>query len=253
MGAERRLLVLGVAFGASLTLALQVAIYPSLRDSFAEMSEGLPEAFTRLIGSEDFASPEGFLQAEAYGTMAPLLVVLVAISMAGSGIPRAESSGRMMLLATSSVTRRDIAVGAALSVIVAVSKVVAVYGVATILGSEFAGLDIRVDRLLAAAFSLWLLGLAIGAIAFAAAAATGSRAIAIACGSSVTVVSFLNHGLLPLSDSLAPGRYFSLWYPYADPKPLENGFDLASTVVLLAVSVSFFAWGVDRFRRRDLG
>ena len=250
--AERRLLIGGVSVGASLTLMLQIAMYPSIRDSFAEVSEGLPDAFTSLIGSADFASPAGFLQAEAYGTMGPILVILVAISMAASGIPGAESSGRMMLLATSSASRRSIALAAALSTTVAITLVVAVYWVTTVAGAALGDLDIGVGRLTAAAISLWLLGMAVGAVAFAVAAATGSRGATLGVASTVAIGSFLAYGLLPLSDDLAWGRRISLWYPYADHEPLVRGFDGSNAIVLLLLALCGLAVGLWGFERRDL-
>lgn len=250
---ERRLLVGGVAGGAAATLLLQVAMYPSIRDSFGEVAEGLPEAFTRLVGSDDFASPEGFLQAEAYGTMGPILVILVAISVAASGIPGAESSGRMTMLATSSLSRRSVGVGAALSIVGAVTVVVVSYWVATVFGSAVGDLDIGIGRLTAVAFSLWLLGLAVGGIAFAAGAATGARGATIGVPATVAVASFLTYGLLPLSEQFAWGRYFSLWFPYADHQPLTGGVDLSNALVLAAVAAVGVAIGLHFFERRDLG
>jgi ABC-2 type transport system permease protein len=250
---ERRLLVGGVAVGASLTLSLQMAIYPSIRDSLGSMTEGLPDAFVQLIGSSDFASPEGFLQAEAYGTMGPILVILVAISMVSSSLPGAEASGRMTMLATSSVPRRAIGVGVALAVAAAVTLITTVYWVATMVGSAVAGLDIAVSRLSAAAFSLWLLGLSVGAIAFLVGAATGARGATIGVAGTVAVGSFLIYGLLPLSERVAWGRGVSLWYPYAEHEPLVHGADLRNTLLLVGIIMIGTVGGLSRFGRRDLG
>lgn len=252
-GAERRTLTLGVAVGAMLTLFLQVAMYPSVRDSVGEMAEDLPEAFTRLIGSSEFASPEGFLQAEAYGSMAPILVILVAVSTAASSLAGTEASGRMALIATSSASRRAIAGGAAASMLGSVTVIVGAYWFASVVGSALGDLDIAVSRLTAAALSLWLLGAAVGAIAFAVGGLTGRRGTALGVATSVAVFSFLAYGLLPLSDDLAGGRYFSLWYPYADHRPLEEGADLLNVAVLAAVALAGLGVGVRGFERRDLG
>ncbi|MEZ5247329.1 MAG: hypothetical protein R2707_19740 [Acidimicrobiales bacterium] len=250
---ERRLLVGGVSVGAALTLSLQMAMYPSIRDSLGSMTEGLPDAFVQLIGSSEFASPEGFLQAEAYGTMGPILVILVAISMVSSSLPGAEASGRMTMLATSSATRRAIGVGAAVAVGGAVTMITTVYWLATIVGSSIAGLDIAVSRLTAAAFSLWLLGLAVGAIAFLVGGATGARGATIGVAGTVAVGSFLTYGLLPLSERLAWGRGISLWYPYAEHEPLVHGFDPWNSLLLVGVIVIGTLGGLFWFGRRDLG
>ena len=249
--AERRLLIGGVSVGAALTLALQMAMYPSLRDSLGEMSEGLPDAFVQLIGSSEFASPEGFLQAEAYGTMGPILIVLVAISMASSSLPGAEASGRMAMLATSSVSRRAILAGAA-SAVAAVSVVAGVYWVTTLVGSSVAGLDIAVVRLSAAALSLWLLGLSVGAVAVLVGAATGARGATVGVSATVAVGSFLVYGLLPLSDRFAWGRGVSLWYPYAANEPLVRGVDPVHVLILLGVIAAATVAGLLVFDRRDL-
>ena len=254
--AERRLLIGGVSVGAALTLALQMAMYPSLRDSLGEMSEGLPDAFVQLIGSSEFASPEGFLQAEAYGTMGPILIVLVAISMASSSLPGAEASGRMAMLATSAVSRRAILAGAASAVAAAVSVVAGVYWVTTLVGSSVAGLDIAVARLavgqLVGREVLWLLGLSVGAVAVLVGAATGARGATVGVSATVAVGSFLVYGLLPLSDRFAWGRGVSLWYPYAANEPLVRGVDPVHVLILLGVIAAATVAGLLVFDRRDL-
>ncbi|MDW3217238.1 MAG: hypothetical protein R8F63_01385 [Acidimicrobiales bacterium] len=250
---ERRTLTGGVALGAMLMLWLQIAVYPSVRDSFAEMSDNLPEFFEQLVGSTEFATPEGFLQAEAFGSMAPILVTVVAVSTAASALAGSERSGRLDLLATIGVERRTIALSAAVSMVASVSVVVAGYWFAAATGSFVADLGIGLGRLTAACLHLWALGVTIGATGFAAGAITGRRGTALGAGSVIAVWSYLAYGLFPLVDSIRFLRYASLWYPYADSQPLWQGVGVAPLLLLLAMASVLVAVGVTAFQHRDIG
>lgn len=155
------------------------------------------------------------------------------------------------MLATTEPARRVIASGAA-AMASCVTLVVGAYWFATVVGSSVGGLDISIGRLTAACLSLWSLGLAVGAIAFAAGAASGSRGVALGAGSVVAIGSYLAYTLLPLLDALAPGRYLSLWYPYADHQPLWNGVELTPHVVLLSIAGIAVTLGVHKFQQRDI-
>ncbi|GJM39691.1 MAG: hypothetical protein DHS20C19_30580 [Acidimicrobiales bacterium] len=250
---ERRVLTAGVALGGMLMLWLQIAVYPSVRDSFAEMSDDLPEFFEQLVGSTEFATPEGFLQAEAFGSMAPILVTVVAVSTAASALAGSERSGRLDLLATTGVARRTIAASAAVSMFAAVSVVVLGYWFAAATGSWVADLGIGLGNLTAACLHLWALGVAIGASGFAAGAITGRRGTALGAGSVVALWSYLAYSLFPLVDSLRFLRYASLWYPYADAQPLWQGVAIAPLLLLLALAAALVTAGVLAFQRRDIG
>lgn len=252
-GRARRTLTLGVAVGGMLILWLQIAMYPSFRDSFAEMQEGLPAFFEQLVGTGDFASPEGFLQAETFGSMAPILVIIAAVSTAAWSIAGMEQSGQMGLLATTGVERRTIALAGAASMVGSVSIVVLAYWVAATTGSTIGSLDIALGRISAACLGLWALGVAVGATAFAAGAASGRRGTALGAGSVVAIWSYLAYSLFPLADALAPLRYASLWYPYADHQPLWNGVAAGPLLLLLAIATALVAAGVTAFQHRDIG
>ena len=132
------------------------------------------------------------------------------------------------------------------------SVVAGVYWVTTLVGSSVAGLDIAVARLSAAALSLWLLGLSVGAVAVLVGAATGARGATVGVSATVAVGSFLVYGLLPLSERFAWGRGVSLWYPYAANEPLVHGVDPVHVLILLGVIAAATVAGLLVFDRRDL-
>jgi len=91
---ERRRILGWTALGAAATTLLQIVLYPSVLD---------------------FSSPEGFLQAESFGTYGPLLVLLVTISIGASSLAGTEHAGFMHLIATSPIPRYRIAAAAFLA------------------------------------------------------------------------------------------------------------------------------------------
>lgn len=249
---ERRLLVWSVAAGGVAVLALQIAVYPSIRDSLDEMSETLPDSFTAMMGTAEFSSPQGFLQAETYGLMAPLLVMIVAVSTGASGVAGSEENGRLTMLATAGISRRAIGVAAATAMVAAVTLVTVAYWCATIGGGIFGDIDIGIAELTAAALSLWALGIAVGGLSFAVATGLGRRGVAVAVSSALAIGSFVAYGLLPLVGGLEWARHISLWFPYAEHQPLWNGFDISSFVILVGIGSAAAAVGITGLERRDL-
>jgi ABC-2 type transport system permease protein len=249
---DRRRILGWTALGAAGSTILQIAFYPSVRDSFADMTDALPEAFFQLIGSDDFSSPEGFLQAESFGTYGPLLVLLVTISVGASSLAGTEQAGFMHLIATSPIPRSRIALAGFLAMAISGLIVTSAIWLAIFLAGPIGDIDIATSRLTAASTSLLLLGLAGGALSFGIGGATGKRGLAVGITSGVVLLSFLTYGLFPLADSLADGRYVSLWYPYAENTPLENGLRFSHVLGLVTFIAICTAGGVMGFGRRDL-
>lgn len=249
---DRKRILGWTALGAAASTILQIAFYPSVRDSFADVTDELPEAFFQLIGSDDFSTPEGFLQAESFGTYGPLLVLLVTISIGASSIAGTEHAGFMHLIATSPIPRYRIAVAAFLAMTVSGLIITFAIWFAIYVAGPVGDIDIAASRLTAASISLLLLGLAGGALSFGIGAATGKRGLAVGITAAVFLVSFLTYGLFPLADGLVDGRYVSLWYPYAENAPLENGLRFSHVIGLIAFITICAIGGLVGFGRRDL-
>ena len=87
----------GWAVAIVLLVAMYVAIWPSMRDqpAMSDFIDQMPEAFRNLFATSgaDMSTPVGYLQIELLSFMAPILVIIYAVT-AGSAAVAGEESRR---------------------------------------------------------------------------------------------------------------------------------------------------------------
>src|SRR3990172_4757545 len=92
--------------GLLLLMALYMALYPSIKESAAELNaymDKLPEALRTAFIDEgvDYASPLGYVSSEIYTQMLPILFLFFAISFGSAAIAGEEEKGTLdVVLAT---------------------------------------------------------------------------------------------------------------------------------------------------------
>ncbi len=245
--------------GVGAAVAFVAGLFPSVRDneSFAEITEDLPEGLQSLFGIEPgtlITSAVGYLDARWFATTLPVLLVVYGIGLGAASIAGSEEDGTLELLMANPVSRTRVLferVAAMVLLVVLLGVVAAVLLVAV---APPVGLDegIGVGGLVAATVGVLLMSLVHAALANAIGAATGRRAAALAVASVVAVAGFLVQGLATLAAPLEPFRWLSPWHWYLDADALTDGLSVASVVLPLAVGVLLVAAGWVLFVRRDL-
>ena len=249
---QRRRLIGWSAVGGGVTLLVQLLLFPSMRGALEEINDALPSGFAEFVGTTEMASIEGFLQAEAFGLLAPLLALVVGTALGASTLAGQEESGALVAVATAPIARRTIVTAAAVAVVTGVAALAATYLVVAIVGLAIIGESVAFGNLVAATIALWLFGSTVGSVSLAVGAVTGRRGVAVGVSSAVALASYLNYAVVPLADAFDWARRISLWFPYAASEPLRNGPDgghLLVLVLLIAVGVTTAQVG---FERRDV-
>jgi ABC-2 type transport system permease protein len=242
--------------GIVLLDALTVSIYPSVRDSpqFADLTEQYPEEIQAFLGGEiDFTTGPGYLEAELFSLMVPLMLLVYTISAGSRAIAGEEQAGTLDLLLANPV-RRGAVVAGKLGALVVQSGILALAIFASIAAVGAAvDLDVTLQGLAAATVAAWLLALLHGALALLVGAATGSRAAAIAVPSAVAVVAYLLDGLGSIVGFLEPFRVLSVFHWYTAPDPLRGDYGPGWIALLLAFGVALGLAALPAFARRDVG
>jgi ABC-2 type transport system permease protein len=210
----------------------------------------LPEAFESLIGATGGSG--NYVAAEIFGLIAPLLILVVAISGAAAALAGEEDARTADLLLTQPVGRRSVVVTKSAVLILQIASVAACYVIGMVLGEALFGFDLTYGGIFASAVQLLALGFAFAGITLAVADATGSKPIAIAAGTALAVVSNLMAGLLPLVDGLDGLAKLSPWYYVTADDPLSGTLDIGNLAVLLTIGVVGFLFGVWVVERRDI-
>lgn len=253
---ERRRSIAWWALGLVALVALNVAFYPSVRDSagFSDYGKDLPEAARALFaGSEiDFASPAGYLNSQVFALLAPLLLLIFTIGGGAAAVAGEEERGTLDLMLAQPLRRRDYVVQRflALAALVAVLTVALLATVA--LGSPLVDLHIAFPKLVAASVGGGLLALLFGSIALAAGAIRPGRARAVSVSSGLAVVAWLLDGLGQAVAALDPWRPLSPYHQTLGQNPLREGVPWEGWALVALATAVFVIAAAAGLERRDV-
>jgi ABC-2 type transport system permease protein len=240
--------LLGLAF-------TYAAIYPSIVKSQAALDQymqSLPAAFRELFGV-DYSSPAGYLRAELFASLGPLVFLLFAIGAGARAIGGEEEAGTLEVFLALPVLRRSVVLSKALTATLVSAALAAVLWVALLLLGRPFDLTVPAIDLAAACVMLWLLGLAFGAIALLVGAATGRRGTAVATTGTLAGVAYIVNLFGLTVSALEPFRPLSPFRWALAPDPLTTGLHPANVAVLLGIALVATALAVVAFERRDVG
>ncbi|HLM63299.1 MAG TPA: ABC transporter permease subunit [Acidimicrobiales bacterium] len=242
------------AVGIVTLAAVSVAFWPSLEgtDSLTDLvdsSEDMMQAF----GVQDMSTAAGYLDAQMYALMLPLLLSGLAIASTSAITAGDEDAGRLELLHALPVRRETVwltRLVSALAVVTIVSALTAAV-VAVSIG-PFSLDGITVGRVVAVTFACGALAAFHGAVAYAVAGLGGSRGLAAGIAAAVLVIGYVASYLLPLSDALEGFRRLSPWYWAIGTQPMSDGISGLWLLPLIAFFVALVAVGTVAIGRRDI-
>jgi beta-exotoxin I transport system permease protein len=252
---HRRALV-GWCLGVAGYVGLIAAIFPSIESSpdLDELIDSYPDVLKSLFGLESGASitsGPGYLDAELFSLMLPLLVLVLAIGSGARAIAGEEDAGRLELLLSYPLRRRDAVLAKGAAVAVEVLVVCAVAGIVLFVLDPLLDLGLSTGRLLESLASLVALGLLHGWLALSVGATVPSRALAIGVPVGLAASAYLVNGLHGLAGWLDPFRFLSPFW-LVGSSPLGGGVNVAGVLVVLAVGLSVLTAGSLLIERRDL-
>lgn len=183
--------------------------------------------------------------------MLPLLVLVQAIGAGSAAFAGEEDAGRLELVLSYPIRRRDAVLAKGAAVAVQVLCLCLAAGLAMLVLDLLLGLGLDSANVVAACSGLAALGLFHGWLALGLGAAVPSRALAIGGPAGLCVAAYLVNGLHAIAGWLDPFRVFSPFW-LVGSSPLQTGIDwTGALVVALAGAVALLA-GALLVERRDL-
>jgi ABC-2 type transport system permease protein len=237
-------------------IVLVSAIFPSLKGSadLDKLLKDYPDALKQLLGisgSGSLSSGAGFLDAELFGLMLPILIIVMAVAGGAGLFAGEEDAGRLELILSYPVSRPAAVLAKGGAVALEVVALAVAAGIAIAVVDPIFGLDLCFRHLVGAIVELTLIGLFYGWLALAVGAATGNRAVALGAAAGFAVAGYLVSGLHTLAGWLDPFRFLSAFW-WLGASPLENGIDGWGALVVGAASVVVLGAGAFLVTRRDL-
>jgi ABC-2 type transport system permease protein len=254
--ADHRKPLAGWCLGAVAYVTLIAAIYPSLAGSGSldKLVESYPDVLKTLFGisgTGTLGSGAGFLDAELFSFMLPLLVLVLAIGSGARTFAGEEDAGRLELLLAYPVRRRSSVLAKGVAVAVEVLAICACAGIAIGVLSPIFDLGLSTGHVAQAIAGLALLGLLFAWLALAVGAVTGNRGLAVALPAGLAAAGYLVSGLHSLAGWLDPFRLLSAFW-WIGTAPLQHGIrGWGALVVALAAVIALLA-GAALVERRDL-
>jgi ABC-2 type transport system permease protein len=238
-------------------VVLICAVWPSVRDNPAlkNLHETYPEALKAFVsfgGEFDFSTGAGYLGAELFSLVIPLILLIAAIGAGARALAGEEEAGTLDLLLANPVSRTQVAMAKLVIVIAEILVISVVLWGALWASSAIFGLGVDGAHLLGATASAALLAIAFGALATAVAAGTGRRAIAITACAAIALAGYLVNALAPLVSGLNEVRWISPWHHYAASDPLRHGLGITHVLALMLLLVVAAVALPIVFGRRDL-
>jgi ABC-2 type transport system permease protein len=254
--ADRRLGIVGWMVGYVAMVLITTASFPSVRDTWeiqAFMDE-LPAALKGLLGSQelDFTSGAGYVNGRLVAFTFPIMLLVYVLGFGSRAIAGEHEDGRLDLVVSYPVSRRDLALG----------KVGVMLGITSlfIVGSLFAvwltGLPVELGVGPAEMWPAALMMLAFAAFFGGLALLVGcwrlERTTAIAVPAGLALAGWLINSVSAVASWLEPVRALSpLWW-YTRANPLRDGLDVQAFGLLAGGAVLFLGAALVVFDRRDL-
>lgn len=240
--------------GLVAVVLMYLSFYPSIADnaqSWDKLLQSLPKAFQGFIGP-DYTSPPGYLQAEFFGSMGFVVILVLFVGRGIGAIAGDESNGRSELVLAGPISRERYLLerfGALIVDAVLVSTVIVVALLA--LGPIF-DLKVGIGPLIAGTASAVLGALVFGMVGFFVGAATGNRGLALGVGAAIATAGFLYTLLSPIAQSLSDLQFLSPCWQAFGYSPLVEGLDWGRLGTLVAEIVILLVGSLLLYRRRDL-
>ena len=253
---DQRRSLLAWAVSLVLLVAMYVAIWPSVRDqpAMTDFLNSMPPAMRSLFAmtGADMTTPIGYVKIEMLSLMAPLLVLLYAVTTGAAAVAGEEDRHTLDMLLANPVSRGRVLLEKLAAMTAGIVLLAAVTGAALLLESPMADMRLPAGPIIAAMVHLALLAVVFGTLAGAIGAATGNLTAARALPAVVAVVAYVVNGLGPQVSWLEPFQKFSPFYQYAGHDPLVNGLSWPAVLVAVGTIAVLAVIGVAGFRRRDV-
>lgn len=253
---ERWRSTFGWGLGLALIAVLQLTVYPSVAKSSQSMQafvDEWPEAFRQAFNLDAYTTGAGFLNAEMFSMMIPLVLIGVVTGSAAAATAGEEERGTADLLLSMPVSRRRVMLSKVLATLINVGLIAGATFLTLLIGAPLVDLDVAVAHLAAGMIMTVLLALVFGSVTLLLGAITGHRAVALGAGVALALGAFLLNALAPMATWLEPWQQASPFQWALGDNPLVNGVDLPMAILMVLVAVVLVILSSFAYERRDIG
>jgi ABC-2 type transport system permease protein len=240
--------------GIALFIVLEAAMWPSMKSmpKLDEYLQDFPSGLRELFAIDQMATGRGFLNAELFTLMLPMMFLVYGITRGARMVAGEEETGSLDLLLVTPLSTTRLLVHEALALVTGLAALGSVVLIATVAGSEAFGLGVTPRAALAGSIAVTLIGVEFGIAALVAGALTGRRGVALAAPAGLALAAYVLFVGGLFVDQLAGWRGWSPFQQALHSGPLSSTIP-ASFVWLAIVPLVVCVAALPLWARRDIG
>lgn len=247
---DQRWQILGFGMTLALVAALDVAIWPSYRDTLQNLE--IPPALQALLGTElSLATPAGFLSSEFF-SWTPILLMVYAVIQGTGAIAGEESAGTIELLLSQPVPRCSVLLQKAAAVSIGTMLILAIAYGGFAVTVPFVSIDVSLVDIAAAVVNILPITLLFFGLALWLGAYAPSRGLAAAITVGVATAAYVMNTFAVGVEALRGLRWATPFYYYGSGLPLVQGVRWWHFGLLTGIALGFFVLSLWAFERRDI-
>lgn len=234
---------------------IQLAVYPSIRDSRADWSEAIdqfPEAFQKIFRMTDYTSEIGYLSTELFALTIPLLFIGMGASWGSRATAEDEEAGTADILLSLPVSRSSVIITRLFTMITAQLALAGVLFATLAVGTRVLNLGIPLHRYMEASIVMTLIGTIFGVFALVFGALTGHKGAALGYSIGFAIALFVLYSLAPLVEAFDSVLRFNPLQWTIGSQSLAEGIDVPYTLLAFALIGIASAIATVLFERRDI-
>ena len=233
-----------------LTQIFRIAIANS---GIGEFINALPDFLLAFVGgAEGFSVPGGFLNAEFFTLIGPVIITAFAVVRGLNVIAGEEANGTLEQLLAHPISRGTVYVSKWLGIVTALVALAVVFWIALMIAAPIAQITLNPGLVAQALVSWSLFGISVMSLTLAIGASSGSRILAVGVAVGIVLVGYLINTFRLLVDFINDLRFISIYYYYNGNMVIVNGLLWWHALTLLGLILVIFAAGLFIFERRDL-
>jgi ABC-2 type transport system permease protein len=249
----RRRSLVGYTVGLAVYVLVIVALYPAFKDSTSldDLTKGGSTAAALFGVTGSLTSPGGWLNANVYENLFPLVMLLMTIGYGAACVAGQDEDGTLALVAVLPRPRQSLIVEKTMAMLGQALVLGLAVAVCVLVGRSF-DLELDATHVISISIAVAIMGVDFGLVTAAIGCVEGHRGTALGVGTALAAASFLVSSLAPVVDWVHPFRSLSLFYWSVGNDQITDGVGLAGFAVLLGVGAAALVATMTAFRRLDL-
>lgn len=234
------------------------ALFPSIQkeaESYTKLFESMPKAFAELAGitNASFNTLENFLAIELFSITWPLLLILLALSRAGSSVSGEVEKGSMGLLLSLPISRTKVIMSKYIAGLLSVFLFTAFSTLIIIPIASLFNYSVHADRIVLLALSGLLFGSALYSFAFLISVLFSERSKTYFVAAGAIIASYVLNIVGSLKESLHPLQSISIFNYFDATSAIVNGtINGTAIIVCLIIAMLSTALAIIIFSKRDI-